>query len=258
MQVSFLLKHLILCLCLQVITSETMNSIGISELQLPITRQGRRRRRRRRNRKLLLIESDSSSMSRQKDKSLLEYQLPRRSVTTTSAFGTDRLVPTGPNPLHNSNTTQIWYPWYWNHQHLLMYRRPGVSLLIWKEKHTLHGHFLSLLSTSHIFLVPKTLIQIWQLWWQCNWWSDIIWSSSPSVASCKLLVNSKDEKIVRKSFPMYEYEWTQFWSVDLLQEGCSSFLGYDLDYLYISIWNQEETVVLLFFSLSYLAAATGS
>jgi hypothetical protein len=51
-------------------------------------------------------------------------------------------------------------------------------------------------------------------------------------------------------------EWTQFW-IDLLQEGCSSFLGYDLDYLYISIWNQEETVVL-FFSLSYLAAATGS
>ncbi|CAK9225143.1 unnamed protein product [Sphagnum jensenii] len=95
---------------IEVITSETMNSVGISELQLPITRQGRRRRRRRRNRKLLLIESDSSSMSRQKDKSLLEYQLPRRSVTTTSAFGTDRLVPTGPNPLHNSNTTQIWYP----------------------------------------------------------------------------------------------------------------------------------------------------
>jgi hypothetical protein len=240
MQVSFLLKHLILCLCLQVITSETMNSVGISELQLPITRQGRRRRRRRRNRKLLLIESDSSSMSRQKDKSLLEYQLPRRSVTTTSAFGTDRLVPTGPNPLHNSNTTQIWYPWYWNHQHLLMYRRPGVSLLIWKEKHTLHGHFLLLLSTSHIFLVPKTLIQIWQLWWQCNWWSDIIWSSSPSVPSCKLLVNSKDEKIVRKSFPMYEYEWTQFWIVDLLQEGCSSFLGYDLDYLYISIWTKRR------------------
>lgn len=140
MQVSFLIKHLILCLCLQVITSETTNSVGISELQLPITRQGRIRRRRR-NRKLLLIESGSSSMSRQKDKSLLEYRLPRRSVTTTSAFGTDRLVPTGPNPLHNSNTTQISYPWYWNHQHLLMYRRPGVSLLILKEKHTLHGHF---------------------------------------------------------------------------------------------------------------------
>lgn len=136
------------------ITSETTNSIGISELQLPITRQGRIRRRRR-NRKLLLIESDSSSMSRQKDKSLLEYRLPRRSVTTTSAFGTDRLVPTGPNPLHNSNTTQIGYPWYWNHQHLLMYRRSGVSLVILKEKHTLHGHFLLLLSTSHIFLVPK-------------------------------------------------------------------------------------------------------
>ncbi len=50
-------------------------------------------------------------------------------------------------------------------------------------------------------------------------------------------------------------EWTQFWIVDLLQEGCSSCLGYDLDYLYIPIWNQEETVVLLFFSLSYLAAA---
>ncbi|CAM6046010.1 unnamed protein product [Sphagnum compactum] len=95
---------------IEVITSETTNSVGISELQLPITRQGRIRRRRRRNRKLLLIESDSSSMSRQKDKSLLEYRLPQRSVTTTSAFGTDRLVPTGPNPLHNSNTTQIWYP----------------------------------------------------------------------------------------------------------------------------------------------------
>ncbi|CAM6023100.1 unnamed protein product [Sphagnum balticum] len=94
---------------IEVITSETTNSIGISELQLPITRQGRIRRRRR-NRKLLLIESDSSSMSRQKDKSLLEYRLPRRSATTTSAFGTDRLVPTGPNPLHNSNTTQIGYP----------------------------------------------------------------------------------------------------------------------------------------------------
>jgi hypothetical protein len=53
-------------------------------------------------------------------------------------------------------------------------------------------------------------------------------------------------------------EWTQFWIVDLLQEGCSSFLGYDLNYLYISIWNQEEMVVLLFFGLSYLAAAPGS
>ncbi len=85
----------------------------------------------------------------------------------------------------------------------------------WKKNTPCMDIFLLLLSTSHIFLAPTTLIQIWQLWWQCNWWLDIIWSPSPSVPSCKLLVSAKDEKIVRKSFPMYEWMNTilDCWSV---------------------------------------------
>ncbi len=86
-----------LCL-LQVIPSETNVSVEGSEQKLPITRQGRSK-----SRKLL------ESSRRARDSSLLEYHLPRRSVTV---FETDRLVPTGPNPFHNSNTTEVWYPWY--------------------------------------------------------------------------------------------------------------------------------------------------
>ncbi|KAH8948457.1 hypothetical protein BDL97_11G094700 [Sphagnum fallax] len=80
----------------EVITSETNVSVEGSEQKLPITRQGRSK-----SRKLL------ESSRRARDSSLLEYHLPRRSVTV---FETDRLVPTGPNPFHNSNTTEVWYP----------------------------------------------------------------------------------------------------------------------------------------------------
>ncbi|CAM6014290.1 unnamed protein product [Sphagnum balticum] len=81
---------------IEVITSETNVSVEGSEQKLPITRQGRSK-----SRKLL------ESSKRARDSSLLEYHLPRRSVTV---FETDRLVPTGPNPFHNSNTTEVWYP----------------------------------------------------------------------------------------------------------------------------------------------------
>jgi hypothetical protein len=81
---------------IEVITSETNVSVESSEQKLPITRQGRSK-----SRKLL------ESSRRARDSSLLEYHLPRRSVTV---FETDRLVPTGPNPFHNSNTTEVWYP----------------------------------------------------------------------------------------------------------------------------------------------------
>ncbi|CAK9197530.1 unnamed protein product [Sphagnum troendelagicum] len=80
----------------EVITPETNVSVEGSEQKLAITRQGRRK-----SRKLL------ESSRRARDSSLLEYHLPRRSVTV---FETDRLVPTGPNPFHNSNTTEVWYP----------------------------------------------------------------------------------------------------------------------------------------------------
>jgi hypothetical protein len=80
----------------EVIPSETNVSVEGSEQKLPITRQGRSK-----SRKLL------ESSRRARDSSLLEYHLPRRSVTV---FETDRLVPTGPNPFHNSNTTEVWYP----------------------------------------------------------------------------------------------------------------------------------------------------
>ncbi|CAM6035593.1 unnamed protein product [Sphagnum compactum] len=81
---------------IELITSETNVSVEGSEQKLPITRQGRSK-----SRKLL------ESSRRARDLSLLEYHLPRRSVTV---FETDRLVPTGPNPFHNSNTTEVWYP----------------------------------------------------------------------------------------------------------------------------------------------------
>ncbi|CAN5954867.1 unnamed protein product [Sphagnum jensenii] len=101
----------------QVSTCETTNSVdqGSEQWQqqhkqqvVSTTRQDRHHRS---SHKLLLENLSSSSSSRrtrQKDSNLLKYRLPpRRSVTV---FETDRLVPTGPNPFHNSNSTQVWYP----------------------------------------------------------------------------------------------------------------------------------------------------
>ncbi len=109
------------CLLVQVSTCETTNSLdqGSEQLQQQHKQQvvstTRHDRHHRSSHKLLLENlSSSSSRTRQKDSSLLKYRLPpRRSVTV---FETDRLVPTGPNPFHNSNSTQVWYPWAWKKQ----------------------------------------------------------------------------------------------------------------------------------------------
>lgn len=42
---------------------------------------------------------------------LASYRLPRRSVAAAAHFESNRMVPTGPNPLHNSNRSQVIFPW---------------------------------------------------------------------------------------------------------------------------------------------------
>lgn len=43
---------------------------------------------------------------------LASYRLPRRSVAAAAHFESNRMVPTGPNPLHNSNRSQVIFPWH--------------------------------------------------------------------------------------------------------------------------------------------------
>lgn len=46
---------------------------------------------------------------------LANYRLPRRSVAAAAHFESNRMVPTGPNPLHNSNRSQVIFPWHTLH-----------------------------------------------------------------------------------------------------------------------------------------------
>ncbi len=56
-------------------------------------------------------EEDQSSGRRWSPRQILEhYSLPRRRVVAMKLFSSDRMVPTGPNPVHNSNRSDV-IPW---------------------------------------------------------------------------------------------------------------------------------------------------
>jgi hypothetical protein len=53
-------------------------------------------------------EEDQSSGRRWSPRQILEhYSLPRRRVVAMKLFSSDRMVPTGPNPVHNSNRSDV-------------------------------------------------------------------------------------------------------------------------------------------------------